>query len=303
MTALFVLGNAMLDETFRLPALPKPGETVVAAASARAPGGKGLNQAVAAARAGASVRFCAAIGQDADAERLTQAMRQEPGLQVHWLRKPPPTDRSLILVAADGENSIVSLCACADALTEAEAGAFAAQAGPGDMLLLQGNLSLAATHAALAAARAPVLLNAAPVRWPVHPLLPRCVALVVNQPEARHLAGADDPAAAARNLVTSGAPCVIVTLGAAGCLLADRGSLTRFPAAPVAVVDSSGAGDAFCGVLAAARLAGGPWPSAIAHAQAAAALAVQRPGCFTALPQRTELQKTPTSQATNCRPR
>ncbi len=290
---LFVLGNAMLDETFRLPALPEPGETVVAAGLARAPGGKGLNQAVVAARAGASVRFCAALGQDADAERLIETVRQESGLQVTWLRKLVPTDRSLILVAADGENSIVSLCGCADEVTEGEACAFAVGAAPEDLLLMQGNLGLAATQAALAATQAPVMLNAAPLRWPVHDVLPRCAALVVNRLEARQLAGTDDPGAAAKNLVNSGAACVLVTLGGDGCLLADARGITRFPAALVALVDSSGAGDAFCGVLAAARLEGCDWPAAIGRAQAAAAVAVQRPGCYDALPKREELRLSP----------
>lgn len=286
---LFVLGNAMLDETFRLPALPARGETVVADGVAAAPGGKGLNQAVAAARAGAAVRFRAALGADAAAARVMAALRDEAGLSADWLHKPLPTDRSVILVGVDGENCIVSLCACADVLTEAEAAEFAAAAGPDDLLLMQGNLGATATRAAVSASAAPVLLNAAPVRWPVAALLPGCAALVVNAVEAGRIAGTDDPAAAAQRLLAAGAAVVIVTLGAAGCLLATDGTVTAHRTRPVRPVDSAGAGDAFCGVLAASWLAGRPWPAAIAQAQAAAALTVQRPGCFTALPRRGEI--------------
>lgn len=290
MTArLFVLGNAMLDETFRLAALPVRGETIVADSVTFAPGGKGLNQAVAAARAGAAVHFRAALGMDAGAEQVIAALRAEPALSTDWLRKPAPTDRSIVLVGTDGENCIVSLCACADALTEAEAAQFAAAAASGDLLLLQGNLGLAATQAALAASKAPVLLNAAPVRWPVAGLLPGCAVLVVNEVEASRIAGTDDPATAARYLMQAGPAAVVVTLGAAGCLLATAGTVTAHPAPPVRLVDSSGAGDAFCGVLAAARLTGCAWPAAIAQAQAAAAVTVQRPGCFAALPRREDI--------------
>jgi ribokinase len=286
---VFVLGNAMLDETVRLPALPARGETVVADGVAVAPGGKGLNQAVAAARAGAAVRFRAALGADPAAARVMAALRDETGLVADWLHKALPTDRSIILVDAAGENCIVSLCGCADVLTEAEAADFAAAAGPGDLLLMQGNLGAAATRAAVAASAAPVLLNAAPVRWPVAAVLPGCAALVVNAVEAARLAGTREPAAAAMRLLAGGAAAVIVTLGAAGCLLATEGVVTAHPTRPVRAVDSAGAGDAFCGVLAAARLAGCAWPAAIAHAQAAAALTVQRPGCFAALPRRAEI--------------
>lgn len=140
MTTVFVLGNAGIDLSLALPHLARPGETAIAMSAMRSPGGKGLNQAVAAARAGARVRFCAPVGTDADAGIIAAALALEPRAELRLLAKPVPTDQSIVMVAADGENSIVSLCGCADALTAAEAASFAAETTREDYLLLQGNL-------------------------------------------------------------------------------------------------------------------------------------------------------------------
>ncbi len=285
-----MLGNAGVDLVLAMPHLARPGETVVASAGTRAPGGKGLNQAVAAARAGAHVVFRAPLGEDTGAAFVTAALAREKLAELHLPAKPFPTDQSIVMVAGDGENCIASLGACADAVTADEAAAFAVAAGPADWLLLQGNLSQAATLAAMQAARGRVLFNAAPLRWPAAPLLPHCAVLVVNRIEAAAIAGTADPAGAATWLHAQGCAVALVTLAADGCLWADAGGLSHQPAPPVTAVDTSGAGDTFCGVLVARLAAGDALAHAIAAAQAAASLSVTRSGAFAAIPHAAELR-------------
>ena len=287
---VFVLGNAGVDLSLTLAHLARPGETAVASAGARAPGGKGLNQAVVAARAGARVRFCAPVGEDAEAEFVAQALAAEPLAGLRLLRRPEPTDTSIVMVADDGENSIVSLCRCADTLDEAEAEVFAGGVAAEDWLLVQGNLTAAATLAAARAARGRVMLNAAPLRWPVAPVLPFCAVAVVNRGEAEAITGLADPGDAALRLRAQGCAAAVVTLGAEGCVWADADGLHRLPAAAVQAVDTTGAGDTFCGVLAARLASGRALPDALAAAQRAAALSVTRFGAYAALPTVGELR-------------
>jgi ribokinase len=287
---VFVLGNAGVDLTLGLPYLVRPGETVVAATGSRAPGGKGLNQAVTAARAGAKVTFCAPVGEDTEATFVAAALAREPLDEIRLLPKPLPTDQSVVMVAEDGENSIVSLCDCADALTETEAAGFAASVEPGDWLLLQGNLTAEATLAAMRASRGSIILNAAPLRWPVAPLLTYCAVIVVNRGEATAVAGCTDPSEAAMRLCTAGCAAVVVTLGAEGCLCANAAGAAHLAAPVVRTVDTSGAGDVFCGVLVARLASGIGHRDAVAAAQSAAAQSVTRRGAFASIPRTEELR-------------
>jgi ribokinase len=291
MTRILVLGNAGLDICLTLPHLPRPGETLVAARTARAPGGKGLNQAVVAARAGGHTIFAAPVGEDADADTIAAALQAEPFAALHLPRLPQPTDLSILMVAPDGENSIVTIGACAAALGTDAAAAFAATAEPGDLLLLQGNLSEAASVAAALAATARgarLMVNAAPLLWPQATLLDLATYFVVNAVEAAGITGQENEAAAAA-LREYGPSVAIVTMGAAGCVAADAAGTRRHAARPAAAIDSSGAGDAFCGMLAAMLAAGAPADAAIDAGQTAAALSVARPGAFEALPTVCEL--------------
>lgn len=293
MSRLFVLGNAGLDVTLTMGRMPYPGETLIADRAARAPGGKGLNQAVTAARAGTDVVLAAAIGRDAEAARLSEALGREP-LGFAPLYVDAPTDLSLILVTAEGENCIVTAGAAAAAYPAEEAARFGRTVGPGDWLLMQGNLSEAATRAAMQAARGRVILNTAPLTWPILPLLPLCDLVIANAVEAKSLTGLEAEEAACA-LIEAGAQAAIVSLGGAGAALAERDAdgaarPLRLPAHPAAVVvDSSGAGDTLCGVIAAALASGVPLILALERAQQAAALTVGRQGAFAALPTAAEL--------------
>ncbi len=283
MSRLFVLGNASIDTTLRVPRLPAPGETLMADGIVRSPGGKGFNQAVVAARCGVAVRFLAPVG---DETLIRDALTAE-GIDATLVDVGQPTDLSTLLVAPDGENCIISTGACAFGLEVAAAEAFVSDMAPGDVLLIQGNLSLDVTLAA--ARRAPfVVLNTAPVRWDCAALLPLCRVVIANAGEAAEITGQTDPLAAARLLAAGGAG--IVTLGAAGCVLADPAPAVH-PAEAVAVIDTTGAGDVFCGVLAAGLLRGRPLADGVAAAQRAAAITVGRAGCYPSFPSREELRR------------
>ncbi len=149
-----VIGNAGLDLRLAVPRLPLPGETLIGTAGPRAPGGKGLNQAVVAARCGAEVRFCAPLGSDpAEANEVERHLSSEGFAELILPRLPHATDFSLLMVLPDGENSIVSTSACSLALAREQAEPALQGLGEGDVVLLQGNLSLDTTAFLLAAAR------------------------------------------------------------------------------------------------------------------------------------------------------
>jgi ribokinase len=275
MGKVVVIGNAGLDLGLAVPHLPAPGETLVGTPSPRMPGGKGLNQAVVAARCGApmgvKVTFCAPLGNDESEAREIEAYLAREGFDRSILpRLPHPTDFSLLMVLPNGENAIVSTSACSLALTFDAVEPALRGLTQDDVVLVQGNLSLDTTGAILAAAPRS-LFNPAPV-WPGAETLARQASIVVaNEIEARAL-GAVEP--------------TIVTLGAAGC----RWNGRIFPAERVAAVDTTGCGDTFCGTLAAMLANGLPMERAIAGAQKAAALTATRPGAFAALPSRAELE-------------
>jgi ribokinase len=272
-----VIGNAGLDLRLAVPRLPLPGETLIGAEAARAPGGKGLNQAVVAARCGVPVRFCAPLGNDApQADEVERHLAAERFEQLFLPRLRHPTDFSLLMVLPGGENSIVSTSACSLALTYADAEPALNDLDPGDVVLLQGNLALDVTGAILAAARrigATTVFNPAPF-WPgVETLVAHCSLVIANRVEAKALGAALDGVAS------------IVTLGAEGCLFDGR----MFAAGKVTATDTTGCGDAFCGAMAAAQARGIAIDAAIGLAQQAAALTATRPGAFDALPSREKL--------------
>lgn len=291
MTRLLVLGNATVDIVQRVARLPVIGETVLGKATLRCAGGKGLNQAIVAARAGATVDLVAPIGGDAEADLLRGMVAAEPLARMGWIVVDAPTDSSSIWVDTDGQNMIVSSAACVHALdahrVEAE---IKTRLGAGDWLLLQGNLSRAATAAAVAGARARgarVTINAAPICFPYDDILPGCDLLVVNEVEAMTLSGMTEPVAGARQLARG--RDVVLTLGARGAIAWQAESEILVPAPQVAAVDSAGAGDVLVGTLVAELAHGAPMAAALALAVAAASLSVTRPGTSTAFPTMPEL--------------
>jgi ribokinase len=278
-----VIGNAGLDLRLAVARLPHPGETLIGSDSTWAPGGKGLNQAVVAARCGVPVCFCAPLGHDdGQANALKRHLKAEGIGELILPRLPHATDFSLLMVLPNGENSIVSTSACSLAMTAAHAKRALRDLLARDVVLVQGNLSLSTTRLVLDTARrlgATSIFNPAPF-WPgAEKLVGHSSLVIANRVEAEQLGDAIGDAKAA-----------IVTLGAEGCVLIEGGQRRTFAAEPVTAVDTTGCGDAFCGVIAAALVQGRPIDAAIAMAQKAAALTATRPGAFEALPSYEELR-------------
>lgn len=280
---ILALGNATVDVTLAVDRLPAPGETLLARRRTAEVGGKGLNQAVVAHRAGAETRFVAAVGQDAAGDLILARLAEE-GMATGLIhRVAAPTDESLVLVAADtGENAIVSTAMAAHALPTAAALAALDGLGPGDVLLLQGNLGRDLTAAALRGARARglrTLLNPAPVAFDYAGLFELVDVAVLNEVEAAALR----PEAAG---------AVALTEGPKGARLARAGATVLQVSAPaVAAVDTTGAGDVVCGVLAAALARGIGLEAGLRWAVAAAALKVTRHGAYRGLPTAAELER------------
>ncbi|MBW4024629.1 MAG: ribokinase [Proteobacteria bacterium] len=287
MSRIFVLGNAGVDVFLGMPRLPARGETLVADTVSRAPGGKGLNQAVTAARAGAEVIFAAPVGEDAEGAWLSDRLAAEPLVFVP-ITVDQPTDLSVVMVTPEGENCIATAGLAADRLDAESSAAFAGRCEPQDWLLLQGNLSYASTKAAMEATRGSIIFNTAPLRWTTQALIRLCHVVIANVVEAEGITG-QLPEAAALTLLDRGARAAIVTLGDAGSLLAMSGRSLHLPAVPARAVDTTGAGDTLTGAIAAAVAAGFSMERALRLGQAAAAHTVTRPGAFAALPSSADL--------------
>lgn len=278
-----VVGSANVDQVFRVAVIPAPGETVLSSGFSTALGGKGQNQAVASARAGAATAFIGALGDDAFGSSIRAGLAAD-GIRTEGVREvDAPTGTALIAVDDSGENTII-VEAGANALLQLgdpDAAAIAAA----ELLVLQLEIPLeTATRAAVLAAEAGtrVLLNAAPVRELPAELLAHVDILVVNEHEGAFLARDGD--------VSALAPVVIVTLGAEGAVVHERGAPGARIAAPqVSAVDTTGAGDTFCGALAALLAEGAPLVDAVRFAVAAASLSVQSAGAVPSIPRRADI--------------
>jgi ribokinase len=291
---LLVLGNVTVDDAMDSPVWPTPGHTVVVGAPRRDLGGKGANQALVAKRAGADVRLIAAIGDDDLAAWSVDTLGAEGFDPPDLIRLPRPTDRSLIFVGPGGENAIASITGCSAAVTDSHAHAGMADLAPGDGLLLQGNLSFGTTEAALREARRRSLVaifNPSPLQPQFGALLRLVDLLVVNEGEAAALGGdAGKPDDLMRRLQEAGAGTVVLTLGARGARASGRLGTAQVAAEPVRVVDTTGAGDTFMGVLMATLFTRGlALQAAMRAASRAAALTVSRPGTWSAFPTRAEI--------------
>lgn len=292
-----VVGSINLDLVVTAPSLPKPGETVLGDSFATVPGGKGANQAVAAARAGARCAFIGAVGQDGFGAQLRDNLAGA-GIELSGLRTvPAPSGVALIAVDRAAENMIIVAPGANTALTTLAEQDLIAVADA-DVLLCQLEIPLSAVAQAVAAARAAgtvVILNAAPAR----PLPPQLLAdvdvLVVNQGEAATVAGRDGTPAELLGVLLELVPRVVMTLGARGAAYADRSGLRLDVSAPrIEAVDTTAAGDAFTGALAVAWARTRPTRQrpivqALRWACAAGAVCAQRFGASTALPTADEI--------------
>lgn len=291
---IVVLGSVNADLVLRCERLPAPGETVHGREFKVLPGGKGANQAVAAARLGAAVSFIGCVGADDHGREARRRLAAEGIDLTHLADAALPTGVAMILVDDGGQNSIALSAGANAALGVAQVEAAAAQIASAALLVCQLESPLAAVARAIAIAHAagvPVLLNPAPAQALPAALLQQVDILVPNESEAAVLLGeALAPAEAASRLRERGPATVIVTLGAAGVQCADEHANVHAPAPRTQAVDTTGAGDTFIGAFAAARCAGVGLHAAIAHAQRAAAFSVARPGTIDAMPFARDLQ-------------
>jgi ribokinase len=289
-----VIGNATVDLSYEVTALPVRGETILARAKLVDAGGKGLNQAIVARRAGAAVVYCASLGRDAYAEIILDRLRREGLAAEHLQRASAPTDESLIFVTPSGENAIVSTAAAARSLDTKSVAPVLARLNPSDLLLMQGNLTRPITAFCLEQAKAAgarTMLNPAPIAFDYAGFWPAVDLAVINEVESAMLTGVGDPGGAAQALRRAGVPTVVTTLGAQGARLLDGERDLLLPAPQVEAIDTTGAGDVFCGVLAAALEARLGLEPAVRWAVAAASLSVTRRGTASAFPSADELTR------------
>jgi ribokinase len=287
--SVLVLGSANADLVFAVPELPAPGATVLGQGVRSFPGGKGANQAVAAARDGATVAFAGCVGRDAFADVATSALR-EAGVDLSRLAVvDQPTGCAGICVDPAGRNQIA--VAPGANLAARAAQVEDAALHPGVVVLLQMEVPPAEIAALIQRARARgarIVLNLAPAAELEHAALRALDLLVVNEHEAAVLAGRLGCSADAAGLRGALGVDVAVTLGEAGVQAATEAGVVASPAFPVTPVDTTGAGDCWCGVLCAGLDRGLPLEAAMRRASAAAAIACTRPGAAASMPMRAE---------------
>ena len=294
---VLVIGSLNMDLVVRCEHLPERGQTIMGSDFFTAPGGKGANQAVAAARLGARVGMAGCVGRDAFGETLVAGLRGAGIRSDDVLAVNAPTGTALITIDATGANTIVVSSGANMAVDAALVDRALADIGAPGILLLQHEIPVEANARAVQAARQAgwfVTLNPAPSR-PIAPeLLPLLDLVTPNETEAASITGrptADrgDALAAARRLLAMGARAVIVTLGSDGALYCDASHAWHSPAVAVNAVDTTAAGDAYIGALAAALAEHRPLQESLGFAAAAAGLAVTRLGAQPSLASRAEL--------------
>ncbi|ASR56185.1 ribokinase [Cellulomonas sp. PSBB021] len=285
-----VVGSVNADLVVRVARHPRPGETLLGSTSDTLPGGKGANQAVAAARQGARVALVGAVGTDPQAAVALSALRAADVDLTHVRRVDGATGLAVVTVAGSGENTIVVVPGANATLTPARVDEARGTIARAAVCVLQLEIPLdTVAHAARLAHRhgTRVLLNAAPATALPRDVLRLADPLVVNEHEAATLLGRalDSPAAAAAHELTGlGVRSVVVTLGAAGLVGHGPDGAFSWSAPVVQPVDTTGAGDAFVGALAAGLAAGQPLRAASAHATRVAAYSVTRLGAQPSYP-------------------
>jgi ribokinase len=293
--SVVVLGSFMMDLVIRAPRRPHQGETLVGTSLEQYLGGKGCNQAVAAARAGAATAMVGRLGDD-DYGRQFLDLLQREGIQADGVVTDPTegTGVGAPLVEDSGDNSIVIIPRANAQVGPADVEAAARTITGATVLLLQLELPLPTVVAAAECARAAgvtVVLNPAPAVADLTAFEGLVDVLVPNEGEATRLTGLDDPLAAARELQRRFSCPVVVTLGEQGSLVLQADGTHELLAAHVVdVVDTVGAGDAYCGSLGARLAAGDPLLEAARYAGAAASLSVTRAGAEPSLPTAAEVR-------------
>ena len=295
---LVVVGSVNTDLMLRVPRQPRAGETLSGHGFTVQPGGKGANQAVAAARLGANTALIGCVGEDDFGNQAIAALTHG-GVDVRHVCRiaDRPTGVALIMTDDDGENCIALDSGANAMLGSTQVAAAEALIANASLLLCQLEVPSQAVTTALALARAngvPTALNPSPFAPVARSLIAGLEFVIPNRIEASELTGIriddmDSAVAAARSLHALGAAQVLLTLGADGVLWCNGGDCEHLPAQPVQVVDTTGAGDTFAGAFAAARLRGATVRESIQFGQRAAGHSVQRRGAQPSMPRLEDL--------------
>lgn len=295
---ILVIGSSNTDMTVKAPRLPKPGETIIGGDFLMGPGGKGANQAVAAKRLGGDVTFVCKVGRDIFGDNSIETYRREGLDTSRILRSDKPSGVALILVNEDGENCISVASGANGDITSSDIEGLRDTIESADILMLQLEMP---TDSVLKAAQIAheagvyVILNPAPAcKLPVE-LFRNIDLMVPNQTEAEYYTGIcvcdeDSAQQAARTLRDMGVGDIVMTMGSKGSMgFTANGESFFTPARKVNAIDTTAAGDTFCGAIAVALSEGMELRQATAFATAASALTVQKRGAQESLPYRKEI--------------
>jgi ribokinase len=295
---IFVIGSSNTDMVVKSTRLPVPGETVLGGKFIMAPGGKGANQAVAAARLGGDVSFIAKLGDDIFGKQAIRHYARE-NIDTRFIVTDAADSSGIALITVDagGENCIVVASGANARLSPEDIRPAEKEIGNSSCILMQLEIPLSTVLYVVEKAvknKIPVILNPAPAQPLPDELLRQIDILTPNQKEAEMLSGIPitgkaGAEAAAKALAAKGVKTVIITLGNSGALILDRGKIEWVPAPKITAVDSTAAGDIFCGSLAVFLMEKISLKAAVSFSCAAAALSVTRMGAQTSAPTRAEL--------------
>lgn len=297
---IVVVGSSNTDMIIKVPHVPVPGETIIGGTFSTAAGGKGANQAVAAARAGGDVTFVARVGQDMFGQQAKDGFVKDNINVDHVLSdKDAPSGVALIFVGEDGENSIAVASGANANLSPSDVESAGDAISSADILIMQLETPLETVQKAATIASekgVKVILNPAPACELSDDILSRVSILTPNESEAELLTGIKvesekDAAAAADALMAKGIETVIVTMGAKGAFVVTADSKELVGGFSVKAVDATAAGDVFNGTLAVAMAEGKPLKEAVRFANGAAALSVTKLGAQPSAPTREEIEK------------
>jgi ribokinase len=297
---IVVIGSSNTDMIIKVPWLPKPGETILGGKFFTAAGGKGANQAVAAARAGGDVIFLARIGHDMFGQKAKEGfIKDKINVEYVLTDESEPSGVALILVAPDGENVIAVAGGANSNLSPSDVQKQSDVISSADILVMQLETPLETIHQAVSIASAggvKVILNPAPAQKLSDDLLGKISILTPNESEAQLLTGikvdsAEDAAKAADVLMGKGVQTVLLTMGPRGAYIATAEFKELIPGFKVKAVDATAAGDVFNGALAVAIAQNKPIREAVSFANAAAALSVTKLGAQPSAPTKEDIDK------------
>lgn len=297
---IVVVGSSNTDMIVKTDKIPKPGETVIGGKFYKAAGGKGANQAVAAARAGGAVTFISCVGDDVFGLEARDGFKKD-GINIEYVKKDPEeaSGIALILVDSAGENSISVASGANLKLVVADVENAREKISEADVLLMQLEIPIETVEAAAKIANSAgvkVILNPAPAQLLSDDLLKCVTILTPNETEAEMLTGIEvkdenDAVKAAEALIAKGVELVIITLGSKGALFSTKEESKLIPGFKVDAADTTAAGDVFNGALAVAISENKEIMDAIRFAHAAAAISVTRMGAQPSAPQREEIEQ------------